>query len=172
MSYNLISLTTSALSKNNIKSICKLKDKEWRFGYKSQYEWFKSNVKKKDIHNLFFIKSRLVGYTLLRLRSCKISNTKKNLKYLLFDTLIIDSKYRKKKHSNILMHFNNTIIKQKKCFSFLICKQRLVSFYKKYGWIKLNTKNISVENRSFLRNCLVYNGKEIKKKIIYFFTNK
>jgi len=80
---------------------------------------FVENIKKFDLHNLFYIKSKLAGYTLLRKRTCKIQNLKKNTHYLLFDTLIIDKKYRGMKFSNLLMSFNNTIIKQSGFPSFL-----------------------------------------------------
>ena len=87
MNYQLISITHSELKTVQIKSICQLKDMEWKFGIKSQLKWFKKNIKKNDIHNLFYIKSKLIGYTLLRQRTCKINNSTKKVKYLLFDTI-------------------------------------------------------------------------------------
>ena len=50
----------------------------------------------------------------------KIENKKKNMKYLLFDTLVIDKKYRGMRLSDLLMSFNNTIIKLSGFSSFLI----------------------------------------------------
>ena len=82
MNYQLISITHSELKTVQIKSICQLKDMEWKFGIKSQLKWFKKNIKKTDIHNLFYIKSKLIGYTLLRQRTCKINNSTKKVKYL------------------------------------------------------------------------------------------
>ena len=107
----LKSIVSSKLTNNEIKQICLLKDKQWKFGIKSQLKYFKNNIKKFDLHSLFYIKSKLVGYTLLRKRTCKIENLKKNTHYLLFDTLVIDKKYRGMKLSDLLMSFNNTIIK-------------------------------------------------------------
>ena len=72
MEYNLISKVSSKLSKKQIKKICELKDKQWKFGIKSQINWYKKNIKNNDIHNLFFINSKLIGYTLIK---------KKNLLY-------------------------------------------------------------------------------------------
>ena len=73
----LKSIVSSKLSNIQIKQICLLKDKNWKFGIKSQLTWFKNNIKKFDLHNLFYIKSKLAGYTLLRKRTCKIQNLKK-----------------------------------------------------------------------------------------------
>ena len=94
--YNLKSIITKKLLDQEIKEICLLKDKEWGFGLKSQIKWFRNNVKKYDINNLLYLKSKLIGYTLLRKRTYKLKNSSKKNKYLLFDTLIIDKKYRKK----------------------------------------------------------------------------
>ena len=74
----LKSIVSSKLTNNEIKQICLLKDKQWKFGIKSQLKWFKNNIKKFDLHNLFYIKSKLAGYTLLRKRTCKIENLKQN----------------------------------------------------------------------------------------------
>ena len=164
----LKSINTSKLSNNEIKQICSLKDSQWKFGINSQFKWFKNNVKKFDLHNLFYIKSKLVGYTLLGKRTCKIKNLKNNNHYLLFDTLVIDKKFRGIKLSDLLMSFNNIIIKQSGFSSFLICRNELVRFYKKNNWTKLNNKDFSVMDHSFSSNGMVFNKKKIKKKIFYF----
>ena len=164
----LKSITTSKLSNNEIKQICLLKDSKWKFGINSQFKWFKNNVKKFDLHNLFYIKSKLVGYTLLRKRTCKIKNLKNNNHYLLFDTLVIDKKFRGMKLSNLLMSFNNMIIKLSGFSSFLICSNKLIDFYKKNNWNKLNNKKFNLENHPFSSNGMFFNKKKIKKKIFYF----
>jgi len=140
-----------------------LKDSQWKFGINSQFKWFKNNVKKFDLHNLFYIKSKLVGYTLLRKRTCKIKNNKH---YLLFDTLVIDKKFRGMKLSDLLMSFNNTIIKLSGFSSFLICGNKLIDFYKKNNWNKLNNKSFSAEDHPFYSNGMVFNKKKIKKNIL------
>ena len=166
MNYSLVSLKTSKLNKNKIIQISNLKDSQWRFGINSQIEWFKKNIKKNDIHNLLYLKSKLIGYTLLRRRSFN-NNNKLKKRYLLFDTLVIHKDYRNKKLSNLLMIFNNTIIRETRLFSFLICKNELVDFYKKYSWIKLNKKNINVIDYPFSTNGMLYNTNKIKKYNFY-----
>ena len=166
MNYSLVSLKTSKLNKNKIIQISNLKDSQWRFGINSQIEWFKKNIKKNDIHNLLYLKSKLIGYTLLRRRSFN-NNNKLKKRYLFFDTLVIHKDYRNKKLSNLLMIFNNTIIRETRLFSFLICKNELVDFYKKYSWIKLNKKNINVIDYPFSTNGMLYNTNKIKKYNFY-----
>ena len=166
--FSLKSTLSNKLTNIEIKQICLLKDKQWKFGINSQLKWFKNNIKKFDLHNLFYIKSKLVGYTLLRKRTCKIENLKKNIHYLLFDALVIDKKYRGMKLSDLLMSFNNTIIKLSGFSSFLICSNELVGFYKKNNWTKLSNKVFSVVDHSFSSNGMVYNKNDIKKKTFYY----
>ena len=169
MNYRLISLNTLKLNKDKIIQIIKLKNSQWSYGINSQLEWFKNNVKKNDIHNLLYSKSKLIGYTLLRKRSFNNTNQFKK-KYILFDTLIIHKDYRNKKLSELLMIFNNTIIRETGLFSFLICKNDLVNFYKKYDWIKIKKKNIKVVDHPFFANGMLFNTNKIKK--YYFYVNK
>ena len=162
------SINTNKLENKEIREICLLKNQHWKFGIKKQLEWFKINIKKHDTHNMFYIKSKLVGYTLLREKICKVNKTNKEIKYLLFDTLIINKKHQDKKLSNLLMNFNNLIIKQKKLFSFLICNDELVNFYKKNYWVKLNNKNINVVDHKFNSNGMVYNNKNLDKRYSFY----
>ena len=170
MNYNLVSINTFRLSKDKIIQINKLKDSQWKYGLKSQIKWFNKNIKKHDIHNLFYIKSKLVGYTLLRRRTYFTKNDKKRKKYILFDTLVLDKKYRNKKFSNLLMIFNNIIIRETGLFSFLICKNSLINFYKSNNWIKINKKNIKVIDHPFSKNGMVFN-KNIKKIHCFYVNN-
>ena len=45
----LKSLTTDKLTKKEILEICNLKNTFWKYGLKSNINWFKNNVKNKDI---------------------------------------------------------------------------------------------------------------------------
>ena len=139
MNFNLKSITSKNLTKKQINLICKLKDQKWKYGKKSQKEWFIKNIKRNDVHNLLYFGSKMIGYTLLRKRTYSNGQAKVS-KYLLFDTLIINQKYRAKKLSSLMMNFNNIVIKNSGYFSFLVCKKELINFYKKYNWKKLDNK--------------------------------
>jgi hypothetical protein len=71
-----------------------------------------------------------------------------------------------------MMSFNNTIVKQSGYFSFLICKYKLLRFYKKYGWKKLNNKNILIKDHSFSTYGMIFNDKNYTKKNYHFFIFK
>ena len=166
MKYNLKSVKTSKLDKNLIKKICKLKNTHWKYGLESQLNWFRLNCKSQDIHNLVLINKKIIGYTFLRIR--KILPYPKKKKYLYFDTLNIDKKYRKKKLSNILMKFNNDVIKKNKFESILICNKKLIKFYLKNNWKKIPNKYIKImDHKVSFKNpfFFIFNSKNKNYKI-------
>lgn len=166
----LKSINSYALTNKEITKICLLKNEYWKFGLKSQRNWFKNNIKKYDIHNLLFVNHILVGYTALRKRTFFVGKIKN--KYLLFDTLIINKKFRGKQFfSRLIMNFNNSIIQQSGLISFLMCENEFINFYKKNNWIVLNKKKFKVIDHIYLTNGMIFNQTKKHKKIL-FYVNK
>ena len=170
MEYLLLSKKTKQLKKEQIYNICNLKNTHWNYSLKSNLEWFKKNVKAYDIHNLIYYKSKLIGYTLLRIRSFYLGEIKK--KYLYFDTLIIDKKYRNKGISHFLMRFNNQVIKKNNKISFLICFNKMIKFYKKFGWEVISKKNFLIGDYKSSKKGMFFNRKVLNKKKYIFYLLK
>jgi predicted Zn-ribbon and HTH transcriptional regulator len=78
MSLFLTSLASFKLTKKQIKEICKLKNQQWKYKLQSHMDHFRKNIKRDDIHNLFYINTKLIGYTLLRKRTFKVNKKSKN----------------------------------------------------------------------------------------------
>jgi|TARA_B110000196_G_C21047520_1_gene615637 hypothetical protein len=164
------SITTKKLKKEEILSICKLKNTYWKYGVKSQLKWFKDNIKKNDFHNLVYLKKKLIGYNLLRKRTFLLKKQKKS--YLYFDTLIVLEKYRKIKIGHQLCNFIVGIIKKSKLHSMLICEKKSVGFYAKYRWMEILKTKFEISDHKYSKNYLgmFINQKKIlsKNKIKYF----
>ena len=79
--------------------------------------------------------------------------------YLLFDTMIINKKFRDKGFSKVLMSYNNYIIKKNKLSSILICEKKLVNFYKKFAWKLCNFKS-----KNTLKFTMSYNYENLYNK--------
>jgi len=156
---SLFSKKTKELRNIEIKKILILKNSFWKFGIKSQKKWFKENVKKRDVHNFLFLNSKLIGYTLLRLR--KIKNLKNF--YFLLDTMIIKKELRKKRYGKLLMKFNNDIISKNKKIGFLVCKKKEIEFYKKFNWKNLSKRKYKLSNMNSIQYGMVFNEKSKKK---------
>ena len=170
----LISLKTKNLKKNQILSICKLKNSYWTWTVPKQLEWYKRTVKKTDINNMLLIKKKLVGYTLLRKRKAVINN--KSIIYYYFDSFILHKKFRNRGLGKILMLFNNKILNMLKSHSFLTCSKKTISFYLKYNWKVLPKNNFKIMDHkpAWFNSMSNINGmtfnldKKVKKKIFYF----
>lgn len=135
---SLKSIKSINLNKKILKQILFLKQSHYKYTFNSQIKHFNKNYKKSDLHNLLFFNGDLIGYT--GLRKIKIKLNSRIKKILLFDTLILNKKFRKKSISPILMSFNNFIIIKSKIPSFLKCDKDLVNFYKKFGWKNVSKK--------------------------------
>tara|TARA_Y100000590_G_C15646236_1_gene986971 strand:- start:667 stop:1173 length:507 start_codon:yes stop_codon:yes gene_type:complete len=144
---SIISKKTNKLTNEEKIKILILKNEFWKKGISSQKSWFKKNIKLSDIHNLLFVKNRLVGYTCLKLRTLKIK--KKFYKYFHFDTLIVSSKLRNKGYGSLLTYFNNKVIESKNIPSFLACDKDTVKFYKKNHWSILKNKNFLLMDEDY-----------------------
>jgi hypothetical protein len=164
MKYLIHSKKTFQLKKNEVMQICKLKNSFWKFGLRSNLDWFRNKIKSNDIHNLIFYNFKLIGYTVLRVNS--LFKNKNKIKYFYFDSLIIDKKYRSNKFSSILMHLNNQIILKNKKISFLICQKQMVKFYKKFSWKLLNKKYFTIKDHKF-SSCGMFFNNKFKTKTKY-----
>ena len=164
------SINTKKLKKNEILSICKLKNTQWKYGIKSQLKWFNKNIQNNDIHNLLYLKESLVGYNLLRKRKFLLKGKKKN--YLYFDTIIVQKKYRNIKIGALICQLSAKIIKKAKLHSILICQNKSVKFYKKYKWEKIIKKNFEILDHEYQKNYSVmtfnYTNNITNENIKYF----
>ena len=166
----LISIKTKDLKPNQVTGICKLKNTQWKYSFKSQLTWFKKHNLKTDLHNLLIFKNKIIGYTSLRLRNLEHSN--KKYKFLLFDSLVVQKRYRNKIYSNILMKFNNSIILLNKKISFLICEKEMVNFYQKFDWYKIKKQTYEILDHTTVKIGMIYNRNslnKIQKKINFNF---
>jgi predicted N-acetyltransferase YhbS len=164
---------TKKLKKNEILSICKLKNTHWKHGINSHLIWFNEHVQKNDIHNLAYLKEKLVGYALLRNRNFLIK--KKKGKYLYYDTLIVAKKQRKQKIGHKLANLIEKVIKKSKLHSMLVCEKKNELFHKRYKWKKKNNKKSQIIDHKYPKNfsmmCLNQTVTIAKNNIKYFIFN-
>ena len=57
------------------------------------------------------------------------------------------------------MNFNNKIIKKNSKISFLTCKKKLVSFYKKFSWKIISKKKLTIQDHVNKTNYMYFNKK-------------
>jgi hypothetical protein len=168
--FNLISKKTSELDPILKNKIFILKKEVWNYPIANQNKWFKKNLKKNDIHNMCFLKKKLVGYTALRKRTLKIDKTSN--KYLYFDTFLVKKNYHNIGIGSLLMKFNNFYIRNKNLISFLLCYKKTIKFYKKSGWQILNKQKFKfMDKKNKKLFCMIFPKKKNKNKY-YLSINK
>lgn len=153
-------IRTKELSEFEIYEICKLKNSNWKFGIKSQLNFFNKTYKSNDIHILLLKTKKIIGYNCMRKRNIKFSN--EIINYYLFDTLIIDNKFRNRNYGELMMIFNNCIIESENILAILICDKKLTYFYSKFKWNVIKDK-IIFKNINKNKFVMIYNDYIPKK---------
>ena len=156
----IVSKKNKELTQSELVKISFLKKTFWEYSIKSQISFLKKNYKKNDIHNLFYKKKKLIGYNSLKIRKHS------NFRYSIFDSFIIHHRYRDKKQSLKLMNFNKKKIKELKITSFLVCKKKLFSFYKKTGWKKIDDRKYKIFRLKKNFQAMIFNDKKIGTNIL------
>ena len=163
---------TFKLKKKDILGIAKLKNSQWSFGIPSQLIWFKNqkNVLKNDFHLFYKKKEKIIGYAQLGKRKYILNSKVKN--YILFRTAIVLKKERGKQLGEKIVNKVSHFVKKRKLPSFLLTRKKLIKFYEKYGWVKLNKKRYKVADHKTSLHGMIYNlNRNDQKKIMKFYYN-
>ena len=160
------SILTKNLTTYNIEKILSLKKQVYNYSLRSQKKWFTKNIDLSDTNNLLLYKRGIIGYTALRVKKGFLN--KKKIKIFVFDTFLVDKKFRKKGFGSKLMIFNNNIISKKKLNAVLICNKRMRKFYKRFGWENLSKNKIKFINHKIKKKHVMF--KNIKKTNINYLT--
>lgn len=131
--YSTINTSFDKLSKTHIDDIINLKSQFWNYDYDSQFNWMQNNIMSDDINIMIYNnENQLIGFAVIMIKNC-----------IILDSVIIDEKYRGCGFGNVLMnHVMSNFIKED---GFLLCEEKNITFYEKYGWIK--NDDIIVENK-------------------------
>ena len=70
------------------------------------------------------------------------------------------------------MKFNNQVIKKNNKISFLICFNKMIKFYKKFGWVVISKKNFLIGDYKSLKKGMFFNRKVLSKKKYIFYLLK
>ena len=175
---NIQSLLTSELKSYQIKEILNLKNTHWKYGYVSQKNWFKKNVKKTDLHNILINEGKISGYTFLGSRTYHVIKKNGDSKvlenYLLFHSLILKTQLRNYKNLSQFMNFNNKIITSNKKPSFLLCHKDKINMYKHFGWKLLQNEDFEVKDHNHKLVGMTFNfnqllGRNIDRYNFYYY---
>ena len=145
---------TKKLSPEIINSICKFKDTFWKFGIKSQLEYFHKFINPDDKHFLIYNFDTIIGYGLIR----QVDN------YFIIDNILVQENYRNKGFGKQIIE---TLIKDIKEPIYLLCEHQNIKFYEKLDF-KINIKVELLDKDIKKLTLMSYNSNSNKLKIKYY----
>ena len=157
------------LKSNLLSKIFQLKKTHYKFSFSSQKIWFNKNIQATDKHLILFYKKEVIGYNVLRSKKINFIylKTRASTNAYIFDTIIIKNKFRNLGLSKIIMNKSNNIIKKKKYISFLVCKEKMIEFYKSFNWKIIPDNKILITNfKKANKHVWMYYGKKLNIKKI------
>lgn len=124
----------SELTEEQLERVCELKSQHWKHDMASQKKWLNENFSPHDVHLLLFENDQLIGYlSLVHLKIEGLLESKTDIYGLGSVCVSID---QKGKHFGLLlMNLVNYYLHAKRAIGILLCKNELVPFYEKNGWI-------------------------------------
>lgn len=132
------------ISDQQLIDIVNVKSKQWNYEKKSQLAWIKDNIKNSDIHVLLYKQNDQIAY--LNLIDIEIAlNGNKMKAYGVGNVCAVE---KGKGYGLELMRNVNTYILNLAKVGILFCKEDLLNFYIKTGWIVLEQKNIDIKNNN------------------------
>lgn len=134
--YQFIIKRKDELLKDEIISLCKLKDEHWHHGIDSQQSWFNTYIRNDDYNVCMLENNHLIGYLHMVNVDVKIGNDN-HCMYGIGNVCVAS----RRKHSGLglklIFQANAKIIHDKKV-GILLCRDRMISFYRICGWKEWN----------------------------------
>lgn len=117
-----------------LDKIIELKMVSWPNEYNSQIKWIKNNLSNNDIHVMLYDGKNLIAY----LNLITIEIVIDDIKFDGFGIGNVCAVERGKGLGKELMMNVNDYLNQNNFFGLLFCKDELVNFYMKNGWLLIN----------------------------------
>lgn len=143
----------SDISEDELTEICKLKVIRWDYTLEQHKKWMSDNIQPNDYHILVKDAEKLIGYTNLVDITVIINNDKVKARGI----GNVCTSETGRGFGNLLMENVNIVVKQNKWLGVLLCKDQLVTYYQKFGWILLKKNEILFQTNNI--NYMIYNQK-------------
>jgi hypothetical protein len=143
-----------------MKQIAELKSIRWNYPVENQLKWMNDNLKNEDYHLLIYIANQLVAYT--NFVDIQVQINKQPIPFKGIGNVCTAESG--KGWGNLLMKSINEVIITHNWNGVLLCKDNLVDYYEKYGWILVDKNNIFSKQLQSI-NTLTFN---LDSKIVFF----
>lgn len=131
----------SGVTEKDLNEIIKIKSVAWPFSYEDQVNWMNLNLKESDLHVLLVMKGTIVAY--LNLKTIEIIINGKSFNGLGVGNVC--AREQGKGWGKELMVQCNSFIEKSNKIGLLFCKEKLVAFYTRCTWQKIDNAKLKVE---------------------------
>lgn len=145
----------SELTEEQLLQIIKLKSVRWPYSEAQQRAWMQENISPEDFHILVYDEDFPIAYTNFVKTNVEING--KDVPFMGIGNVCTAESG--KGYGNILMDAVNKAIAEKKWNGILLCQDRLVPYYEKFGWKLVSAEKIQAEKLKSL-NTMLYNFEE------------
>ena len=143
------------MSTADLRNIAVLKNQHWPYGMDSQIRWMKDNVSDEDSHLLGLNEGhKLVAYITVAKLCVVIDGVSNNS--IGIGGVCIDKELERQGYGRILVNKANDFIRQQSSNGLLLCKEKLVDFYKKCGWLDVSFNRATVAGNAFCHKIMAF----------------
>lgn len=128
------------LSIKDVLEIIEIKSIAWPYDADSQFRWMIKNLQANDLHFLLRDETtnKIIAY--LNLVSVKADFGIENNSVACWGVGNVCTRYKGKGYGRVIMSHVNKYLLASNCLGLLLCKEPLVGFYSKMGWMILPSR--------------------------------
>jgi hypothetical protein len=121
----------SEIKERELKDIIEIKQRSWDYSYESHISWINSNLNDTDLHFLYYKGEELISYlNLVRVKAYKEGEV-----VSFYGVGNVCTKYKGVGDGSKMMKELNLLFRNEGWQGLLFCKEKLVDFYSKNGWV-------------------------------------
>ncbi|MCI9136017.1 MAG: GNAT family N-acetyltransferase [Lachnospiraceae bacterium] len=145
---------TKDLLKEEINSLIELKQQHWPYDAGRQISWLHTNIREDDYHVLIFRGGGLLAY--LNIVNVDVEIDKMHHGMFGIGNVCVNKNHGQRGWGNILMAVTNAFIKERNTCAVLLCREKLVDFYKMSSWSELQAEKILVCGQEYHDRVMMY----------------
>lgn len=139
--YRISIQKTDELSTEDLKAVIALKQQHWPYSDLQQRQWFRKNIRDDDYHMIIRC-GGVIAYLNAVHVDAKIDHSMYQM--LGIGNVCVDRGFENRGIGSLLMASANAFIKQSQLDGILLCRDRMVDFYKAAHWGLFSPEAITV----------------------------
>lgn len=151
--YSLETICHAHITESRLFDIIRIKSSAWNYPLEEQLQWIDKNITSSDIHCI--LKSDNIDIAYLNL--IDINLIIDNSLYKGYGIGNVCSKEKGQGYGSVLIENVNLYIKQCARVGMLFCKNDLLGFYSRFGWIEVPQTHLQISMNLTNANVMVYN---------------